>query len=74
MNDLHARAKQLMKEMLFTSLTRREKVAAIESALREQIEACAKVCESLSFTSQGPDPIAKRQRDLCAAAIRGLKE
>jgi hypothetical protein len=33
-------------------------------------EACAKVCEELRFSEWGPTPEAKRQRDLCAAAIR----
>lgn len=31
---------------------------------------CAKICEDLSFTPEGPSHEAKYQRDLCALEIR----
>jgi len=42
----------------------------IRAAVRKEREECAKVCEELRFSELGPAPEAKRQRDLCATAIR----
>ncbi len=41
-----------------------------ELASAAEREACAKVCEELRFSERGPALEAKRQRDLCAMAIR----
>ena len=43
-------------------------------AAEREREECAKVCEALRFTGSGPSPEAQRQRQLCADAIRNLKE
>ena len=41
-----------------------------ESGRLAEREACAKVCEELTFSKAGPSVEARRQRLLCAAAIR----
>ncbi len=41
-----------------------------EKMVAAEREACAKVCEELRFSERGPALEAKRQRDLCAMAIR----
>ena len=45
-----------------------ERFAALVAAAER--EACAKVCEELTFSKAGPSVEARRQRLLCAAAIR----
>ena len=45
-------------------------------AIEETAKEAAEICENLKLTEQGPDIEAKRQRALCANAIRqrfGLK-
>lgn len=45
-------------------------IRQLEAAVAAEREACAKVCEELRFSERGPALEAKRQRDLCAMAIR----
>jgi LPS sulfotransferase NodH len=45
--------------------------AAIEQVLRDECEACAKVCESIGARrDQYADPVGAGAADECAAAIR----
>jgi hypothetical protein len=45
--------------------------AAIEQVLRDECEACAKVCESIGARhNQYADPVGTGAADECAAAIR----
>ena len=48
-----------------------DQLRAYGDAVRaDEREKCARVCEELKFTQQGPTPDALHQRRLCAAAIR----
>lgn len=72
MNDLHARAEQLV--LASRRLSAVKLCAAIESTLREQIEACAKVagCEEYAKDSTCAGAIRSHMQGVLAA-IRGLK-
>lgn len=78
--DPRARARDLANTLPdaydgFPSCVKRDDVIdlltnALADERRNALEEAATICETVSFTQQGPSPEAKRQRQLCANTIR----
>jgi len=64
---MNSNIQKLFDDVHTTNYNRPELIEEIADAI---VKECARVCEELQFSAEGPTPEARYQRVLCADAIK----